>query len=212
MAQYLERRWWQRYLRNKSPEQYLEDKRAYWSRVLQQLDHEVKAGESALDAGCGPAGVFIHLQEQATVTAIDPLLEYYANDLAIFNKEDYPTVNFITAPLETADLSGEVFDTIYCFNAINHVADWNLALDQLTKMAKPGTRLLLSSDVHRHRLLQTIFRALPGDMLHPQQHLVEAYRKALTQRGWRIEKEKLLRQEAIFNYTAWSAVFIGTTN
>ena len=105
-------------------------------------------------------------------------------------------------PWSTLQLSTP-FDIIYCFNAINHVADWEASLDALTRLAQPGTRLVLTSDVHRHAWLLPIFRALPGDALHPQQHLAHHYRDALTRRGWRMEREVELRKERIFSYRAW---------
>lgn len=207
LAQWLERRWWRSYLKGKSPEAYLADKQAYWARTLDQLDWEPEPGRQVLDAGCGPAGVFIHLKDIERVTALDPLLEQYEADLSIFNRADYPGVDFICQPLETSFTPiPTTFAAIYCFNAINHVSDWDAALNALTAYAASGTRLLLTSDVHRYRLLQPIFRALPGDALHPQQHLPEAYREALEVRGWRIEWEEILRREAIFDYTAWVAV------
>jgi len=205
-AQWLERRWWRRYLRGKPPEAYLRDKRAYWAKTLDQLDWEPVPGRRVIDAGCGPAGVFIHLHDIERVTALDPLLESYEEDLPIFRRADYPAVNFLHQPLEQAFDEEAAFDAIYCFNAINHVADWDLALDALTAHAKTGTRMVLTSDVHRHHWLLPVFQALPGDALHPQQHGPKAYRSALKKRGWRIEWEDVLRREAIFDYTAWVAV------
>lgn len=155
-----------------------------------------------LDAGCGPAGVFIHLHPLEKVVALDPLLDRYEAELAIFDRADYPSVDFLHQALET-HISGGLFDAIYCFNAINHVADWNRALDVLTAAAAPGAKMILTSDVHRHRWLKPIFQLLPGDLLHPQQHGPEAYRSALTNRGWHIDQELTLKREAIFDYTAW---------
>jgi 2-polyprenyl-6-hydroxyphenyl methylase/3-demethylubiquinone-9 3-methyltransferase len=208
-AQYLERRWWKRYLREKPAERYLKDKKAYWARTLAELGWEPVAGRKVLDAGCGPAGVYIHIGEIEQVTALDPLLDSYEADLAIFRRADYPNVEFLTQPLEEAFSQETGFEAIYCFNAINHVSDWDAAIDALTAHARPGTRMLMTSDVHRHKLLLPIFKALPGDALHPQQHGPEAYRSALKQRGWRIEREDVLRVEAIFNYTSWIAVWEG---
>lgn len=209
VAQYLERRWWQRYLRGKSPEEYLTDKKAYWQRTLTELGWAPVPERKVLDAGCGPAGVYIYLAETEKVTALDPLLDNYEADLAIFRRADYPGVRFLAQPLEQAFDEGASFDAIYCFNAINHVSDWDAALDVLTAHARSGTRLLMTSDVHRSKLLLPIFKALPGDALHPQQHGPEAYRSALQQRGWRIEREEVLRREAIFEYTAWVATWVG---
>ena len=201
VAQSLEWRWWRRYLRGKSVADYLADKERYWHRILRELDWDIRPGARVADLGCGPAGIFIALHRRQRVTALDPLLERY-DDLAVFDRSAYPTVDFLCRRLESVhDLSP--FDQLYCFNAINHVADWEAGLDRLTELSRPGTELLISSDVHRHAWLLPVFRALPGDALHPQQHRAEDYRRALRARGWRIDLERVLRREAIFNYHAW---------
>ena len=64
---------------------------------------------------------------------------------------------------------------------------------------KEGT-VVLSIDVHRHQWLKRIFRAVPGDALHPQQHDRDDYRTALRQMGWRIVRERTARQGRIFDY------------
>ena len=201
VAQSLEWRWWRRYLRGKSTEDYLAEKERYWHRVLEELHWSVRPNARVADIGCGPAGIFIALHQHQRVTALDPLLERY-DDLEVFDRSAYPTVEFLCRPLE--DTHGLLpFDQLYCFNAINHVADWEAGLDRLTELSRPGTELLISSDVHRHAWLLPVFRALPGDALHPQQHRAEDYRRALRARGWRIDLEKVLRREAIFAYYAW---------
>lgn len=208
LAQWLERRWWRRYIgRQPSSAAYLLDKKKYWQQVLQTLSHEPSLGAAVLDAGCGPAGIFILLHKSQQLTALDPLLAAYEQDLAIFQKAQYPQVNFTEMPLEEASFPIASFQTIYCFNAINHVSDWEVALDQLTRWIAPGGRLLISSDVHRWRLLQQIFNLLPGDALHPQQHRAEDYEKALQARGWKILHSHVLRRELIFDYRAWVCVF-----
>ena len=204
-AQYLELRWWRWYLRGQSPEDYLARKQVYWQRVLDELGVEVAPGARVLDAGCGPAGIFTLLHDRQRVTALDPLLAQYRS-LPIFAERNYPTVTFLAESLERTVLEGP-FDTIYCLNAINHVRDWDASLDTLTRLARSGTQLILTSDVHRHRWLLPVFRLLPGDALHPQQHLAADYSTALTERGWRIDYGYELRQERIFSYCAWVCSF-----
>ena len=207
LAQSLEWRWWNRYLAKQSPDAYLAKKRDYWVRTLAELDWRTEKGARVLDAGCGPAGIFLLLHDRQQVTALDPLLDRYRR-LSVFRPARYPEVRFLQRPMEElADLGS--FRQIYCFNAINHVRDWAEALDALSGAAVPGTELILSSDVHRHAWLLPVFRLLPGDVLHPQQHGAEAYRRALRARGWRIDRERLLRREAIFDYRAWVCTFTG---
>ncbi|MEL6143401.1 MAG: class I SAM-dependent methyltransferase, partial [Bacteroidota bacterium] len=121
IAQYLEVRWWRYYLRKSSPAEYLNNKTAYWERLLNEIGYYPTPGANVLDAGCGPAGVFIYLHHLQSVTAVDPLLSQYASYLPVFNIREYPSVNFVITPLETANLPLAPFDTIYCFNAINHI-------------------------------------------------------------------------------------------
>ncbi len=204
-AQWLERRWWQRYLRHQSAAEYLRAKKLYWQKILSSIGYEPLAGQKVLDAGCGPAGIFIYLHEQQIVTALDPLLAAYEQDLAIFQKAMYPCVQFVVAPMESAQLPSASFQTIYCFNAINHVADWEGALDQLGRWLAPAGDLLLSSDVHRWQLLRWLFRLLPGDALHPQQHSAREYEAALAALGWQIKQRHRLRRTFIFDYVLWQA-------
>ncbi|MBB4078136.1 2-polyprenyl-6-hydroxyphenyl methylase/3-demethylubiquinone-9 3-methyltransferase [Lewinella aquimaris] len=205
VAQSLEHRWWRRYLHGQSPRAYLTAKNEYWRKLLAQLDWPVEDGLRVLDAGCGPAGIFMHLHDRQRVTAVDPLLSRYES-LDIFARNRYPDVDFRELPLEQL-VPAAPFDAIYCINAINHVSDWAGSLDALTAAARPGTRLLLTSDVHRHDWLQPVFRMLPGDLLHPQQHAATDYRTALTSRGWTIGREEVLRTERIFVYRAWVCTF-----
>ena len=201
VAQWLELRWWRRYLKRKSPEAYLTDKRTYWERLLRQLDWSVVDGARVLDAGCGPAGIFVYLHDRQQVTAVDPLLSKYES-LAIFHLGRYPNVDFREVALEDYR-AAKAYDAVYCLNAINHVNNWAAGLDALTQVSRAGTTLLLTSDVHRHAWLLPLFRLLPGDALHPQQHAAQDYALALAARGWRIDRTQVLRTERIFEYRAW---------
>ncbi len=198
IAQAAEIRWWQQYLRKQEPEVYLHNKRAYWHRVLQQIDFYPQPGSQVLDAGCGPAGIFMVLEE-LKVDALDPLLAAYEERLAHFNRARYPQVNFIQEPLENLDAQAK-YDAIFCLNAINHVADIERAMDALVTALKPGGQLLLSIDAHNFVFLKKIFQLLPGDILHPHQYDLEEYRSLLTSRGLSIQQEVLLKKGGIFDY------------
>ena len=198
IAQKLEISWWRRYLRSKSPDEYLCWKRNYWVDFLKKLDLKIPAGATVLDAGCGPAGIFT-VFEKNKVVALDPLLDKY-DSLPHFQKKNYPNTNFINKPLETADLP--VFDWIFCLNAINHVADLEKSMDTIARSVSPGGRLVLSIDAHNFRFLKHIFRLLPGDALHPHQYDLREYENMVTSRGLELEQSVLIKKEFIFDYYA----------
>jgi 2-polyprenyl-3-methyl-5-hydroxy-6-metoxy-1,4-benzoquinol methylase len=199
LAQYLEIRWWQNYLKNKDWPRYLEQKKAYWQHFIAQTNSPPLANECILDAGCGPAGIFLVLGKNE-VSAIDPLLFKYSEGLP-FKAEDFPWVQFENRALEDLVENG-TYDRIYCLNAINHVRDWDLCLDQLIVALKPGGILVLSTDLHRWTALRYLFRMIPGDALHPHQHALYEYVAAMQKRGMALQRLELLKQGGIFSYWA----------
>ncbi len=199
VAQAAEIRWWQNYLKKKDPVEYRQWKTDYWNNLLEEYALQPKAGESILDAGCGPAGIFMSLDtSQNQVTALDPLLDQYAEHLTVFKEDFYPDVRFVTAPLEQP--LDSKYDRIYCLNAINHVADLELCLRTLRDGLKQGGTLILSTDVHRRAWLKPIFKVLPGDILHPQQHSDDEYRELLDQLGFDLLRSDVIKYEYIFEY------------
>lgn len=198
LAQFLEIRWWQWYLRKKRPDAYLTAKSAYWQRVLDHLGLVVPAGARVLDAGCGPAGIFMVLP-QAQVLALDPLLAAYAEKLPHFAPENYPWVQFITTSLEDFSVR-EPFDLVFCLNAINHVDDLAKGISILAQATASGHSLIISIDAHRWSALKWLFRLLPGDALHPHQHSLSDYLVMLQDAGFSPTRKIRLKPGVIFDY------------
>ncbi len=200
MAQFFEIRWWRRYLAGKDKAVYLQWKKDYWRQFLMQTGVEFSYGEKVLDAGCGPAGIFIVLNAQK-VDAVDPLLDLYRKKLSHFHPDDAPHTRFYGQKIEDFN-TDTLYDTVFCLNAINHVADLPLCLDRLTALTKPGGTLVLSVDAHNSPLLKFIFRLFPGDVLHPHQYDLTEYEAMLTGRGLTLERKFLIKKERIFGYWA----------
>ena len=199
MAQWLELRWWKRYLRNKDRHGYLEWKKAYWKDFLSRLTSlPPLTNKVILDAGCGPAGIFMVL-EGNKINASDPLLEKYAQEIDHFLPEDYPWVHFANRSIEQMEEIGE-YDVVFCLNAINHVSDIQSSIQKLAKAAKPDATVVISVDAHRHRWLMPIFRLLPGDVLHPHQYDLDGYMAMLSHAGWLVSEKVLFKRESIFDY------------
>lgn len=192
--------WWKRYLRNKDVALYLENKKKYWARLLHQMEPDIKPapGMKILDAGCGPAGIFIAI-DSPHITAIDPLLDSYGSGLQHFSPSMYPHVQFETVALEHFD-GKEQFDIVFCFNAINHVSDLKEAFLRLYNSAKKGGKIVVSIDAHNHTFFKHLFRLQPGDILHPHQYDLPEYTQMLTSLNCSILKTLLVKREFFFNH------------
>jgi 2-polyprenyl-3-methyl-5-hydroxy-6-metoxy-1,4-benzoquinol methylase len=210
IAQAAEIRWWQGYLKNKPTTDYAVWKTQYWQDLLAEigLATSITEGSKILDAGCGPAGIFMIFNNHK-VDALDPLLDDYEAKLPHFKRENYPNVQFFSQPLESFSDKKSIYDTVFCLNAINHVADLQQAFDVLVDATKSGGTLVVSIDAHNYSFLKTIFQALPGDVLHPHQFDLAEYSAMLTSRGCRIERTLLKKSEFIFNYYVLVATKIG---
>lgn len=198
VAQFLEIRWWQNYLGKKEVEAYLDNKRQYWQRVLAQIHLQVPISAKVLDAGCGPAGIFMALP-QAEVQAIDPLLEAYAQKIRHFDAAAYPWVVFQPIMLESF-AEKEQYDYVFCLNAINHVADINRGFAVLAKATKEKGVVVVSIDAHRFGFLKWIFRLIPGDLLHPHQYDLADYAAMCEREGIKLTQKVKLKPGIIFDY------------
>ena len=198
IAQFFELKWWQLYLKRREQKAYLDWKKAYWRRFLQEAGLHLPDGYKVLDAGCGPAGIFILLDNQ-NVTAIDPLLNTYEAALPHFKKSQYPNVQFECTALE-AFTAPAPFDAVFCLNAINHVADIHKCFRQLASLTKNGGTAAISIDAHKYQAIKKLFRAFPGDILHPHQYDQSEYIQMADAAGFAVDRMVLLEKGRIFDY------------
>lgn len=204
IAQFFEKFWWNNYLKKKNPTEYLEWKKKYWISFIEEIQFNFLEKKALnLDIGCGPAGTFI-ISEQTDTDwlALDPLLENYEN-LAIFDKTNYPKVQFVNSSFEAFD-SKQVFDNIFCINAINHFITLKENFEKLNTLLKPDGTLILSTDAHNYRFLKWILYTLPLDILHPHQYTDTEYERMMTDSGFEILSKRLHKKEFIFSYYIYS--------
>lgn len=201
LAQFIELRWWKQYLRKKDKNEYLNWKKQYWQNLLEKIKAHLMLPQNAalLDAGCGPAGIFIALPKQYQIDAIDPLLMRYEQNLAHFNKNEYEHVHFEAITIEQL-AKQQHYNAIFCLNAINHVANLSLCLDKLNDALKKEGTLFISIDTHNYAFFKQLFRLLPGDMLHPHQYDLEDYKNMLTARNIQIIDTICLKKAFLFDY------------
>lgn len=206
VAQYFEQRWWQSYLAGKDPKEYIIWKRNYWTDVLTQLttiEPEVtvpliEGGLNILDAGCGPAGVFLILNEHR-VTAIDPLWDSYKAKFGYLGYNEMKHAQFSNLPIEALEIKEEM-DMVCSMNALNHVSDLRLAIQKLLDALKPGGWLVITMDTHNFGLLKWLFKSIPGDILHPHQNDLEGYQKLIESLGATFIGSDLIKHGNVFDH------------
>lgn len=200
LAQKAELKWWENYLKGKDVDQYHNWKKAYWEKLLESIQSSCAAndGFDVLDAGCGPAGIFMNLSN-CNVDAVDPLIDEYEKNLSHFKREQYPYTTFFSLPIEKY-ITTKKYDIIYCMNAINHVADINFSYDLLASMVKPGGKIVVTIDAHNFQFFKYLFRMVPGDILHPHQYDLKDYEKFLTERKFNLLQSVKLKDEFFFDH------------
>lgn len=199
-AQMAERKWWQIYLKDKDVTAYLIWKKQYWQDLLNRCApyFSIKNDDVILDAGCGPAGMYMLFNENSCV-AFDPLIQAYEADLPHFKKVMYPSVRFVEAGLE--DFSEpRSFQVIFCMNAINHVHDIQKSYDRLIENAADGAWVVVTIDAHNFSFFKHAFRLLPGDILHPHQYDLNEYQHFMTSRNCEVVASIHLKHEFFFDH------------
>lgn len=198
IAQWVEGLWWRNYLKKKDPAQYAMWKRGYWKSYLAKIEAvaPLKPDDRILDAGCGPAGIFMVLESHKP-DAFDPLLDLYEK-LPHFGRDMYPQVNFSIDQLEGYKAASP-YDAVFCMNAINHVDDLAASYDALAAATKSGGTLVVTIDAHKSRFWKPIFRLIPGDILHPHQYDEAEYAAMLTQRGFTVVASHVMEDDFFFN-------------
>jgi len=202
LAQIAELHWWKNYLKNKNPEEYLAWKKNYWQSLITECEHLIgsfQEGKKVLDAGCGPAGIFMNLPKNEVI-AIDALLSGYKDNIALFVPENFPNVQFIHSSIEEFGERAEFFDLIFCMNVINHVRDFEKAINNLNTLCKAEGHLIYTIDAHRFSSLKHIFRKLPGDILHPIQMDLTEYKNAFKGQYAEMVYQRRIKREGIFDH------------
>jgi SAM-dependent methyltransferase len=150
-------------------------------------------GRSVLDVGAG-IGTFTERAADtgAKVTAIEP--EF--GELLRGQLGNRPNVTVLEEPLEAHEGVGE-FDSILCFNVLEHVPDDGQALRGLLNELRPGGRLLLL--VPAHQLLYGGFDHAAG---HVRRYDREPLRALLATAGFELETVRYVNPVGALGWVA----------
>jgi ubiquinone/menaquinone biosynthesis C-methylase UbiE len=104
-----------------------------------ELSPAAYAGRRVLDIGCGPRGSLEWATEAAERVGVDPLAEQYAK----LGTHEH-AMTYVTAGAEHLPFEDGYFDIVTSFNSLDHVEVVDAAIEEYTRVTRPGgTGLLL---------------------------------------------------------------------
>lgn len=114
------------------------------SLAVRLFRHNV--GSRVLDAGCGTGLLSLELLRRGCdVTAVDHEPSMVAVSTRTFARGGFPGVVARRLSLEDLGALGRgAFDTVYCCDVVEHVADDRRAMAELVDLVRPGGRLVVT--------------------------------------------------------------------
>jgi 2-polyprenyl-3-methyl-5-hydroxy-6-metoxy-1,4-benzoquinol methylase len=114
------------------------------SLAVRLFRHNV--GSRVLDAGCGTGLLSLELLRRGCdVTAVDHEPSMVAVSTRTFARGGFPGVAARRLSLENlGELGRAAFDTVYCCDVVEHVADDRRAMAELVDLVRPGGRLVVT--------------------------------------------------------------------
>jgi SAM-dependent methyltransferase len=98
--------------------------------------------------GCGPRGSLEWATTAAEAVGVDPLADRYRK---LQSREQRMT--YVNAYAEAMPFANERFDDVFCFNALDHTADFRCALNEIHRVLRPGGRFLVITEVNHEPTL-----------------------------------------------------------
>ena len=99
-----------------------------------------------LDVGCGPVSV-LERTPIYVLRAIDPGMYKYSVDLPEFSKLGVVGMNTYYQACPIQDVQDTDFDYVWCFNILDHTADWQGIVQNFARVLRTGGKALISTDI-----------------------------------------------------------------
>jgi SAM-dependent methyltransferase len=136
--------------------------RPLWERMLDAS--LVSSGTRILDAGCGGGGASVLAAERgAQVSGLDA-----AAGMIDVARSRVPDGEFRVGDIEQLPYEDQVFDTVFAANSIQYSADRVATLSELSRVCKPGGRIIAVLFGPPDKVaFSTIFAAVRGALPEP---------------------------------------------
>jgi SAM-dependent methyltransferase len=123
------------------------------------LGAEDYRGRRLLDVGCGPRGSLEWASTAAETVGVDPLADRYRK-----LQTRRQRMSYVNAYAETMPFANGHFDDAFCFNALDHTADYRRALGEIHRVLRAGGRFLLITEVNHEPTLAEPNCILPEEL------------------------------------------------
>ncbi|MEJ2114157.1 MAG: methyltransferase domain-containing protein [Flavobacteriaceae bacterium] len=134
------------------------------------LEHiEVKDNQKILETGVGAAENFYLLNKKANN------LEFYGNDIqnqmlihSVRNLKKWKIkANLYRSDAQFLPFKDESFDVVFHLGSINLFPDKKKAIDEMIRVAKPGTKIVIADESQKAEKLMSIFTGVKSDAKPP---------------------------------------------
>jgi SAM-dependent methyltransferase len=119
---------------------------SFWWKIFDFATFSGRVMGKTLDIGCGPRPPLQVFREGDNLTIIEPLADKYQK---ITPPEWWKGITVFSQPAEEFidDLQG-TFDTILCWNCIDHTVGFDTILQNIFRYAKDDALIVLATDFH----------------------------------------------------------------
>ena len=160
-----------------SPEdmrEWVEVRRDTWTRLMDYLTREglINSPKRTMDIGGKGTTIFLALRDGERY-AVDPVYrDLFQVHPFLRELKEYQGVNFLAAAVEDTTID-QPFDTIFCINALDHVAEVDAIIAKMEELLAPSGTLVLVVDCYADRAVRNLIRWFDVDLPHPHHFLAE---------------------------------------
>ena len=135
-----------------------------WKDIVEYSDRFVyrRKNHVVIDIGCGPAGVFLALDNHK-VYCVDPLADYYVSEFPYLQNQN--RLIWISEPFEEASIDSKV-NVSYSMNAIDHVYSLRAFMSRLVEILVPEGHFVVTVNCFRNIQYRRMFDTL-GSLIDP---------------------------------------------